>query len=289
MSYTNQRKGARSLPWLLAGIGLLVCPTAFTLATLHADPAKSSQVTGMTHANSVNDSSTLQSGLQGIPSITPHLNLAANAASVASGVAATLPTFTADDASAWVTANWLPAFHGTATIGSVTFVPQKQANQWANVGLGLGLPVGAPVCVVVLDGNITDPMRLPGVTPPTTTYSYTILGFNGVTGNLLDRGLTNSLPAALAAPATPTTDTSTPTTGTYTPLTNQPIIQLEGSMPFQLLSFTNAVDMACCARARSANLELRRVFNYRGDFHRAHYDCLCTKAMPALLQVSLLT
>ena len=221
MSNINQRKGTSSLPWLLAGIGVLVCLTAFTLASLHADPANSSEVAGHVSANV---SSTPQTGFPGAPAITPHLNLAANAASTASGGTATLPTFTADDASAWATAHLLPSYqtNGTATIGSVTFVPQEQANQWPNLGLALGLPAGTPVCVVVLDGSFTQTLPSFGGTPPaggttlTRTYSYTIFGFNGVTGNLLDTSWTNSLPAALAAPATPTTNT-TPGSGTSTP------------------------------------------------------------------------
>jgi hypothetical protein len=213
---TVHRKGASSLPWLLAGIGVLACLTAVTLASLHADPAKSNGVAGMPHGNSAHYSSTPHTSFPGTSAITPHLNLAANAASVSSGGTATLSTFTADDARVWVTAYLLPGYQtsGTVTIGSVTFVPQEQANQWANLGLALGLPADTPVCVVVLDthhGSFT----VPGSTGP-ATYSYVIFGFNGVTGNFMDTSWTNSLPATLAAAATPTT-TTTPGTGASTP------------------------------------------------------------------------
>ena len=73
---------------------------------------------------STHQSNTPPTGPQGAAAITPHLNLAANAASIASGGTATLPTFTADDASAWVTAHMLLAFqeaYGTVTISNVTF------------------------------------------------------------------------------------------------------------------------------------------------------------------------
>jgi hypothetical protein len=209
---SHQMKGASSLPWVLAGIGVLVCLTAFTLASLHADPASGSQVAG--HSNGANPSGTPKAEFPGVPAITPHLNLAANAASVASGGTATQPTFTADDASAWVTAHLLPSYQttGKATIGSVTFVPQEEANQWQDLGLALGLPAGTPVCIVVLDGTFTHNRQLgaPAGSSSSLTYSYLILGFNGLTGNFMDKGWTNSLPAALAAPAAPGTSTSTP-------------------------------------------------------------------------------
>ena len=207
---------------------MLVCLTAFTLASLHARPANRSEGTGMPSAH---QSSTPLTGLQGAPAITPHLNLAANAASVASGGTANLPTFTADDARAWVTAHMLLAFqqaYGTVTISSVTFLPSEQASQLHAAGGNLNLPVGTPLCFVVLNGTFpgpspwAGPASLPGSTPTLPaqiTYSHTVLGFNGVTGNLLFRSATSSLPAELAAPATPTTTPATPTAGT-TPTTN---------------------------------------------------------------------
>jgi hypothetical protein len=234
MRYTHQRKGASSLPWLLVGIGVLVGLTALTLASLHTDPANSSEVSSMPSAQ---HSSTPQTGVQGMPAITPHLNLAANAASTASGGSATLPTFTADDASAWVMAQLLPAYQatGTVTVRSVTFLPSEQVSQLPNLGGNLGLPAGTPLCVVVLDGTFPDiqpwtgPSSLRGSAPP-VTYSYAIAVFNGVTGNLLGRGVTNSLPAPVAAAATPTTGTTpttpttpaTPTTGTTPTTTTTP-------------------------------------------------------------------
>jgi hypothetical protein len=226
MRDTHQRKGASSLPWLLAGIGVLVCLTAFTLVILHADPAESPGVSGMPYANAANLSCLPPlGGSPGVPAITPHLNLAANAASVANGGIATFPTFTADDARAWVTAHVLPGYEktGTMTIRSVTFLPQAQACQWPNLGLDVGLAAGTPLCVVVLEGSITVPSLQSGTASnPPATYSYAILGFNGVTGNRMDTSLTNSLPAALAGPATPTagsapTIPTTPGTDTPTP------------------------------------------------------------------------
>jgi hypothetical protein len=222
--YTHQRKGASSLLWLLAGIGVLACLTALTLASLHTVPANRSEVTGMSSAH---QSSTPQTGIQGIPAITPHLNLAANAASTASGGTATLPTFTADDASAWVTAHVLPAHqqaYGTVTISSVTFLPYEQASQWQATGGNLNLPAGTPLCVVVLDGSfgLTSPWTHSPIPATPATYSHAVLVFNGVTGNLLVRSHANSLPPELAAAATPTTPatpttTTTPGTGTPTP------------------------------------------------------------------------
>jgi hypothetical protein len=219
MRDTNERKGASRLPWLLAGIGVLVCLTAFTLVILHADPAESPGVPGMPYANAANLSCLPPlGGSPGMPAITPHLNLAANAASTASGGIATLPTFMAADARAWVTAHVLPGYEktGTMTIKSVTFLPQAQACQWPNLGLDVGLAAGTPLCVVVLEGSITVPSLQSGTASnPPTTYSYAILGFNGVTGNRMDTSLTNSLPDVLAGPAMPTT-TATPGTSTPT-------------------------------------------------------------------------
>jgi hypothetical protein len=143
-------------------------------------------------------SSTLLTGPQGIPSITPHLNLAANAASVASGGIAILPTFTADDARAWVMAHLLPAYqqaYGTMTISSVTFLPCEQASQRQDMGGNLNLPVGTPLCVVVLDGTFSYYIRPPESTPP-ATCSYS-LGFNGVTGNLLFRSAPSPPPTPM--------------------------------------------------------------------------------------------
>jgi hypothetical protein len=204
----HQRYGASRLPWLLVGISVLACLTAFALVLLPADPAQSPGVTSMPYANAANLSCLPPSGgLPGMPAITPHLNLAANAASTARGGIATLPTFTAADASAWVMAHLVPAYEttGTATVRSVTFLPQEQACQWPNLGLDVGLPAGTPLCVVVLAGSITAPSLQSGTASnPPVTYSYAIVGFNGVTGNLLSRSLTNSPPAALVGPATPT-------------------------------------------------------------------------------------
>jgi hypothetical protein len=197
--------------WLLVGIGVLVGLTVSTLASPHASPANRSEVTGMPSAH---ESSTPLTGPRGVPAITPYPNLAANAASVVSGGTATLPTFTADDARAWVTAHMLPTFqqaYGTVTINSVTFLPSEQASQWQATGSNQNLPVGTPLCVVVLDGSFPGPSprhwpaSLRGSAPPEGIwYSHTVLGFNGVTGNLLFRSATSSLPPALAAAATPT-------------------------------------------------------------------------------------
>jgi hypothetical protein len=214
MRDTHERKVASRLPWLLAGIGVLACLTAFTLVILHADLAESPGVPSMPYANATNHSCTSHTGgFPGIAAITPHLNLAANAASRASGRTATLPTFTADDASAWVLP-WVKYYGlglfqatGTVTIRSVTFVPQEQACQWPNLGLSLGLPAATPVCVVVLDGTFNDTLSAAGSAKP-STYSYAVMGFNGVTGNWMDMGVTNSLPAALAGPAMLTTPAS---------------------------------------------------------------------------------
>jgi hypothetical protein len=60
--------------------------------------------------------------------------------------------------------------------------------------------------------TITDP----GGSTLHQTFSHVIFGFNGVTGNFMDTGWTDSLPAALAAPATPTAG-STPGAGASTP------------------------------------------------------------------------
>jgi hypothetical protein len=175
----------------------------------------------MSSANGMNENTAPQTGIQGIPAITPHLNLAANAASTASGGTANLPTFTADDASARVMAH--PPLYtatGTTTIGSVTLLPYAQAAQWLT--LELGLPAVTPVCVVVLDGSLTDTIPWmggpppPGASPTALTYSHAIVVFNGVTGNLLTRNLKNSVPAAPTVVTTPTT-TATPGTGTSTP------------------------------------------------------------------------
>ena len=181
---------------------------------------------------SAHQSSTPPTGPKGATAITPHLNLAANAASVASSGSATLPTFTADDASAWVTAHFLSAFqqaYGTVTMSSVTFLPSEQASQWQATGGNLNLPVGTPVCFVVLDGSFPGPSprhwpaSLRGSAPPEgISYSHTVVGFHGITGNLLFRSATSSLPPALASAATPTvgstpTTTATPGTGTATP------------------------------------------------------------------------
>jgi hypothetical protein len=211
MRYANQRRGASSLPWLKAGIGVLVCVAAFTLASLHTDPAISSQVTGMPHANSANHSSAPTVPYQGATAITPHLNMAANAASTANGGTATLPAFTAADASAWVMSNkYFYEATGTLTVESVTFLPYEQASQWLSLGFG-GVLAVTPMCVVVLDGNFTD--TLDSVSTQPATYSHVIDVFNAVTGNLMRRALTNSLPAAPATPTTP----ATPGTGTSTP------------------------------------------------------------------------
>jgi hypothetical protein len=176
MRDTHQRNGASRLPWLPAGIAVLVGLTAFTLVILHADLAESPGVADIPHAISANSICINHTGgFPGVPAITPYLNLAANAASVASGGIATLPTFTAGDASAWVMAHRaFTAAPGTFTIRCVTFVPQEQACQWANVGLDLGLPAGAPLCVVVLDGTFT--VTNPGEPTLTRTYSHVILG-----------------------------------------------------------------------------------------------------------------
>jgi hypothetical protein len=98
-----------------------------------------------------------------------------------------------------VTAHLLsaPAAPETVTIRSVTFLSQERACQLPNVRGDLGLPLGAPLCFVVLKGSFADLMRV-------TTYLYAVAVFNGVTGNYLGWSLTNSLLAALAGPAMPT-------------------------------------------------------------------------------------
>ena len=219
----RQRKGTSSRLRLLVGVGVLVGLTARTQARSHASPPNRSEGIGMPSAH---QSSTRPTGPQGATAITPHLNLAANAASIASSGTATQPTFTADDASAWVTAHFLPALqqaYGTVTISAVTFAPSEQASHWLELGNNLNLPAGTPVCFVVLDGSFGLIIPWHGAPPATpVTYSHTVLVFNGVNGNLLVRSATSSLPAALAAPATPTAGTTpttntTPGTGTSTP------------------------------------------------------------------------
>jgi hypothetical protein len=203
MRYINLRTGAR---WLLVGIGVLVCLTASTLVILHIDTAKAP---GSAATPSANYSSSVSFGSGGIPAITPRPNLVEKSESTASGGIATLPTFTADDANAWVTAHGVESTKatGTLTVKSVTFLAYDPANPWLNLGDNLGLPAGTLLCVVVLDGTFTDTIPTYGLGPRfgPLTYSYALEVFDGVTGNFLKRSLTNaSIPAALAGPATPT-------------------------------------------------------------------------------------
>jgi hypothetical protein len=208
---------ARMMRSRLWSTSLLVGLCSLTVSCAASNPplaVTSPTLTPCPSPTATNDSTAPQTGYPGIPAITPHLNLEVNAAGTASGGTATLPTFTADDASAWVMAHGLRPFKatGTMTVRSVTFLCQEQASQLQNPVTTLDQPASTLLCFVVLDGTFTHPMAQQGSNPP-LTYLYAVAVFNGVTGNLVGEILANSLPAALATPTTSTT----PGTGTSTP------------------------------------------------------------------------
>jgi hypothetical protein len=218
--FTTRGEKTGIVPWILGGIVVLVCLSVFALvgaSNSTASAAKQSTDTGMSTPQPypgprAPNAQTTPGAPPGVAAITPHLNVSANAATIARAPTGTtpslLPTFNANDATAYVTANPGPyPTSGSTAIRSVTFLTQEQVLQMlqtvdTNIPSTFGQPVGTPFCVVFLSGTFSLSHQ-PGATVSSQTWPYAFVVLNGVTGNFMGMGLLSILPTIPASTITP--------------------------------------------------------------------------------------
>jgi hypothetical protein len=158
-------------PWMLGGLIVVLFLLAFIYHSVSQSPAAQSQQVYSAGAGRPGQP-------LGVPAITPHLNLdAANPAQ------ASLPTYTAADATAYANAHDPEGLKSLApfAVTKVQFMTDAQADQQLNVVIGLG--PSAPVCVVEVHGHFQASRAPANTNIPTFDYVNEI--FDGRTGNFL--------------------------------------------------------------------------------------------------------